>query len=77
MLGHDPPPQQAGLAGLRPDLGQVGEDGVADRHLVERKQVVGGADHDLEILAAVAGRSGPGSQAAAILAPCVPGWPCD
>ena len=40
VLGHDPPPQQAGLSCHWPDLGQVGEHGVADRHLVERKQVV-------------------------------------
>ena len=40
VLGHDPPPQQAGLSCHWPDLGQVGEDGVADRQLVEQKQVV-------------------------------------
>ena len=36
---------------LGPDLGQLGEHGVADRRLVERQQVVRGADDQLQVLA--------------------------
>ena len=50
-----------------PDLGQLGEHGVADRHLVERQQVVRGADDQLQILALVLGRRCRTAGAAAAL----------
>ena len=57
VLGHDPPSHELRRSGRGPDLGQLAEHRVPDRDLVERQQVVRGADDQLQILA-LAGRSG-------------------
>ena len=51
MFDYNPPSEQCGRFGGRPDLGQLCQDRVTNRNLVIRQETVRRTDDELEILA--------------------------